>query len=88
MHITSIPKLPHVAIKIPTDRFALILTALYVALAAIVITSSCARAHEQTRFYDSRGNSVGTATRDSQGTTVFRDHRGNTIGSSSRSGRH
>jgi hypothetical protein len=40
-------------------------------------------ANEQTRFYDSRGNSVVTATRDSQGTTVYRDSRGRTIGRSS-----
>jgi len=38
----------------------------------------------QTRFYDARGNSVGTATTDSQGTTTFRDSRGNTIGRSTR----
>jgi hypothetical protein len=37
-------------------------------------------AGEQSRFYDSRGNSVGTATRDSQGTTTFRDNRGNITG--------
>jgi hypothetical protein len=41
-------------------------------------------ADEQRRFYDSRGNSVGTATRDSQGTTTFRDSRGRTIGRSSK----
>jgi hypothetical protein len=37
-------------------------------------------ANEQTRFYDARGNSVGTATRDSQSTTTFRDSRGNVTG--------
>jgi hypothetical protein len=37
-------------------------------------------AQNQSRFYDSRGNSVGTATRDSQGTTTFRDSRGNITG--------
>ena len=37
-------------------------------------------ANEQRRFYDLRGNSVGTATRDSQGTTTFRDSRGNLTG--------
>jgi hypothetical protein len=83
MHITNIPKLPRVAIVIPTDRLAWLLAAIYAALALIVIASS-ALAGEQTRFYDSHGNSVGTATRDSQGTTVFRDSRGNTVGSSSR----
>jgi hypothetical protein len=38
----------------------------------------------QQRFYDARGNSIGTATTDTQGTTTFRDSRGNTIGRSSR----
>jgi hypothetical protein len=55
------------------------------ALTALALTiASSAFAGEQTRFYDSRGNSVGTATRDSQGTTVFRDSRGRTIGRSSK----
>jgi hypothetical protein len=51
---------------------------------ALTIASS-AFAGEQTRFYDARGNSVGTATRDSQGTTTFRDSRGNTTGTASTS---
>jgi hypothetical protein len=49
-------------------------------LIAILSLTFLVHAGEQTRFYDSRGNSVGTATRDSQGTTVFRDSRGNTTG--------
>ena len=38
-----------------------------------------------TTFRDSRGNTTGTATRDSQGTT-FRDNRGNVIGRTSTPG--
>jgi hypothetical protein len=61
--------------------------------AALIMALAPVPAHAQsttqrdaptTRFYDARGNSVGTATRDSQGTTVFRDSRGNTIGRSSK----
>jgi hypothetical protein len=58
-----------------------IITALV--LTALLALSFCVHAGEQSRFYDARGNSVGTATRDSQGTTVFRDSRGRTIGRSS-----
>jgi YD repeat-containing protein len=50
---------------------------------AIIVASSCASA-QQRRFYDARGNSVGTASTDSQGTTVVRDSRGNVVGTSSR----
>jgi hypothetical protein len=49
-------------------------------IAALCAIALPAFAGEQMRFYDSRGNSVGTATRDSQGTTTFRDSRGNTTG--------
>jgi hypothetical protein len=35
---------------------------------------------QQTRYYDSRGNSLGTATTSSSGQTTFRDSRGNTTG--------
>ncbi len=55
-----------------------------VIVVALVI-SNAAHAGEQTRFYDNRGNSIGTATRDSQGTTTFRDSRGNTAGTASTS---
>ena len=39
---------------------------------------------QQRRYYDNRGNSVGTSSTDSQGTTTFRDSRGNTAGRSFR----
>jgi hypothetical protein len=50
---------------------------------ASLLLSVFAHAGEQTRFYDNRGNSTGTATTDSQGTTVFRNDRGNTTGTAS-----
>jgi hypothetical protein len=53
--------------------------AVIVACVALAIAGA-AHAGEQTRFYDSRGNSLGTATRNSEGTTVFRDSRGNVTG--------
>jgi hypothetical protein len=53
-------------------------------IAAVMIAATTAAhagaAGEQSRFYDSRGNSVGSATTDSQGTTTFRDSRGSTTG--------
>ena len=54
-------------------------------IAALALVTSSAIAGEQTRFYDARGNSIGTATRDSQGTTTFRDSRGSTTGTASTS---
>jgi YD repeat-containing protein len=53
-----------------------------------MLLSTAAYAEPQTRFYDARGNSVGTATRDGQGTTTFRDSRGNVVGRSSTQGKH
>jgi YD repeat-containing protein len=51
----------------------------------LVWNSGITRGHagEQTRFYDDRGRPTGTATTDSQGTTVFRDDRGNVTGRAS-----
>jgi hypothetical protein len=51
----------------------------------LVFSSGITRSHagEQTRFYDERGRSTGTATTDSQGTTVFRDDRGRVTGRAS-----
>jgi hypothetical protein len=37
-----------------------------------------------TRFYDSRGNSTGTASTNSSGTTTFYDARGNVVGRSTK----
>lgn len=45
-----------------------------------VLCSTAAYGHEQSRFYDAHGNSMGTATRDSQGTTTYRDQHGNITG--------
>lgn len=50
-------------------------------IVACVALAFAGAAHaQQTTFYDACGNSVGTATRDSQGTTTFRDSRGNITG--------
>jgi hypothetical protein len=40
------------------------------------------RAEPQTRFYDARGNSIGTATPQSDGSVRYRDAGGNSIGTS------
>jgi hypothetical protein len=40
------------------------------------------RAEPQTRLYDSRGNSIGTATPQSDGTVRYRDSRGSSLGTS------
>jgi hypothetical protein len=39
---------------------------------------------QQVRYYDSRGNSLGTVTTSPSGQTTFRDSRGNTIGTATR----
>jgi hypothetical protein len=48
--------------------------------AFMLLALVAAGAEPQTRFYDSSGRSIGTATNDSQGTTVFRDAGGRTTG--------
>ena len=58
-----------------------------IAAPAMAQTSTTQRDQPTTRFYDSRGNSTGTASTDSQGTTTFRDSRGNVIGSATRPSR-
>jgi hypothetical protein len=65
------------------------LIAIIVGAVAIITLGAIAISHagEQTRFYDNRGRATGTATTDSQGTTVFRDDRGNVTGRAYRSGR-
>ena len=50
----------------------------------LLATLAGAAQAQQTTFRDSRGSTIGTATRDSQGTTVFRDARGRTTGTASR----
>jgi len=53
--------------------------------ACIILMSAAAFAESnQTRYWDARGSSIGTATRDSQGTTVFRNSRGSTTGTATR----
>jgi YD repeat-containing protein len=62
-------------------------------IAAIIIQISTISSHAEplsrsttqrdqptTRFYDSRGNSTGTASTNSSGTTTFYDARGNVVG--------
>jgi hypothetical protein len=56
----------------------------YVIVAALVLATCASASAQQRRYYDSRGNSVGTSSTDSQGTTTTRDNRGNTVGRSYR----
>jgi YD repeat-containing protein len=44
------------------------------------------RAEEQTRFYDARGNSIGTASPQSNGSVRYYDARGNSLGTSTTTG--
>jgi hypothetical protein len=62
------------------------LLALALAMVPLFLIATGVLAGEQTKLYDSRGNSIGTATRDSQGTTTFRDSRGNTTGTATTNG--
>jgi YD repeat-containing protein len=55
-------------------------------VAGLVFTIVSARAGEQTRFYDSRGNSVGTATPYGNGSVRYYDARGKTVGTSTTTG--
>jgi hypothetical protein len=43
---------------------------------ALLAAATSAVAGEQSRLYDSRGHSLGTVTRDSQGNRTYRDERG------------
>jgi hypothetical protein len=51
---------------------------------ALVLLATAALAEDQHRFYDSRGNSMGTATTGSTGATTFRDAAGRTTGTATR----
>jgi hypothetical protein len=51
--------------------------------AALVLLAAPAFA-QQTRYYDSRGNSIGTSSTSSGGQTRYYDSRGNSLGTSSR----
>jgi YD repeat-containing protein len=46
-----------------------------------------ARAEEQTRFYDARGNSIGTAVPQGEGSVRYYDARGKSLGTSTTTGR-
>ena len=52
--------------------------------AALVLLAAPAFA-QQTRYYDSRGNSLGTSSTSSGGQTRYYDSRGNSLGTSSTS---
>lgn len=52
-------------------------------VAALVVN---AQAEKQTRVYDSRGNSVGTAVPQGQGSVRYYDRRGNSLGTSTTTG--
>jgi hypothetical protein len=52
------------------------------ALAAILLFGNNANAEPQTRIYDARGNSVGTAVPQGDGSTPYFDARGNSLGTS------
>ena len=47
--------------------------------AALVLLAAPAFA-QQTRYYDSRGNSLGTSSTNSRGTTTYYNSRGSVIG--------
>jgi YD repeat-containing protein len=55
-------------------------------LVAAVLAATPALA-QQARFYDSRGNSLGTASTSPSGQTRYYDSRGNSLGTSSTSGK-
>jgi hypothetical protein len=57
-----------------------------IAVAAMALLVLHARSEPQTRFYDSRGNSVGTIVPQSDGSTRFYDSRGNSLGTSTTTG--
>jgi YD repeat-containing protein len=59
-----------------------------VALIAIIVGLAIfqARAEPQTRFYDSQGRSVGTATPYGNGSVRYYDARGKTLGTSTTTG--
>jgi hypothetical protein len=52
-------------------------------LAAMIVLASAAAFAQQTRYYDNRGNSLGTSSTSSGGQTRYYDSRGNSLGTSS-----
>ena len=67
-----------------TSRDAAVILA--AAIAVMVVTVYAARAEEQIRVYDSRGNSIGTATPQGDSSIRYRDAGGNSIGTSTTTG--
>jgi hypothetical protein len=53
-------------------------------LAISFLPMTYAQAQNQTTFRDSRGQTIGTSSVDSNGTTTFRDGRGQTTGTATR----
>jgi YD repeat-containing protein len=53
---------------------------------ALAVTAVQAQDRPQTRFYDARGNSIGTAAPQGQGTVRYYDARGNSLGTSTTPG--
>jgi hypothetical protein len=51
--------------------------------AAMLVLASAAAFAQQTRYYDARGNSLGTGSTSSSGQTRYYDSRGNSLGTSS-----
>jgi YD repeat-containing protein len=62
------------------------MTKLLLAAALVLATASAHAGDTQRRYYDNRGNSLGTSSTDSQGTTTFYDAPGRVIGKASKSG--
>jgi hypothetical protein len=56
------------------------------AILAVVLGSAAAAQAQQTRFYDSRGNSLGTAAPYGNGSVRYYDARGKTLGTSTTTG--
>lgn len=55
---------------------------LVMSIVALAVLTAPAAAQVQTRFYDNRGNSAGTATPTSPNSMRYRDSRGSTLGTS------
>ena len=57
---------------------------LLIAVALMLVTAPAFA--QQTRYYDSRGNSIGTAVPQGQGSVRYYDSRGNSLGTSTTNG--
>jgi hypothetical protein len=58
----------------------------FIAMAFMMLFVLHARAGEQTRFYDSQGNSLGTAVPQGNGSIRYYDGRGSSLGTSTTTG--